>query len=164
MATRKGLEPSTSGVTGRRSNQLNYRAIWRWVKTHGGNNRARTCDIMLVRHALSQLSYAPLLAACVFVYLSLATDVIILKHPWNVNPYFHLFFDIFSCSISAVFLHLFLHLNYWFSSLFPCDTVKLFCAAVLLRFLFLQFINFLFLYFPFFIKLYPKTLLLSFTN
>ena len=26
MATRKGLEPSTSGVTGRRSNQLNYRA------------------------------------------------------------------------------------------------------------------------------------------
>ncbi len=26
MATRKGLEPSTSGVTGRHSNQLNYRA------------------------------------------------------------------------------------------------------------------------------------------
>ena len=27
MATKKGLEPSTSGVTGRRSNQLNYLAI-----------------------------------------------------------------------------------------------------------------------------------------
>ena len=27
MATRKGLEPSTSGVTGRRSNRLSYRAI-----------------------------------------------------------------------------------------------------------------------------------------
>ena len=26
LATRKGLEPSTSGVTGRHSNQLNYRA------------------------------------------------------------------------------------------------------------------------------------------
>ena len=54
VATRKGLEPSTSGVTGRRSNQLNYRA-----KLSGGNNRARTCDPMLVRHVLSQLSYAP---------------------------------------------------------------------------------------------------------
>ena len=30
MATRKGLEPSTSGVTGRRSNQLNYLAILLW--------------------------------------------------------------------------------------------------------------------------------------
>ena len=32
MATRKGLEPSTSGVTGRRSNQLNYRAILSYEK------------------------------------------------------------------------------------------------------------------------------------
>ena len=27
---------------------------------YGGNNRARTCDPMLVRHVLSQLSYAPI--------------------------------------------------------------------------------------------------------
>ena len=38
MATRKGLEPSTSSVTGWHSNQLNYR------HHIGGNNRARTCD------------------------------------------------------------------------------------------------------------------------
>ena len=31
MATRMGLEPTTSGVTGRRSNQLNYRAIWSYI-------------------------------------------------------------------------------------------------------------------------------------
>ena len=53
MATRRGLEPLTSSVTGWHSNQLNYRAKF------GGNNRARTCDPLLVRQMLSQLSYAP---------------------------------------------------------------------------------------------------------
>ena len=53
MATQKGLEPTTSAVTGRHSNQLNY-----WA-TYGGNNRDRTCDPLLVRQMLSQLSYAP---------------------------------------------------------------------------------------------------------
>ncbi len=54
LATRNGLEPSTSSVTGWRANRLHHRA-----KLFGGNNRARTCDPMLVRHVLSQLSYAP---------------------------------------------------------------------------------------------------------
>ena len=34
MATRKGLEPSTSGVTGQRSNQLSYRAIMEIINTY----------------------------------------------------------------------------------------------------------------------------------
>ena len=49
MATEKGLEPSTSGVTGRRSNRLNYSATLRF---NGGSNRTRTCDPLLVRQVL----------------------------------------------------------------------------------------------------------------
>ena len=37
MATRRGLEPLTSAVTGRHSNQLNYRAMIWWALT--GSNR-----------------------------------------------------------------------------------------------------------------------------
>ena len=49
MADRTGLEPATSGVTGRHSNQLNYRStvaklyieFW-WVMT-GSNRRPSAC-------------------------------------------------------------------------------------------------------------------------
>ena len=55
LATRNGLEPSTSSVTGWRANRLHHRAKF------GGNDRARTCDPLLVRQVLSQLSYASFL-------------------------------------------------------------------------------------------------------
>jgi hypothetical protein len=32
----------------------------------GGRDRVRTCDLMLAKHALSQLSYTPILATFLF--------------------------------------------------------------------------------------------------
>ncbi len=51
-----GLEPATSAVTGRCSNQLNYS---RMTSRFLGRNRARTYDRLCVRQELYQLSYAP---------------------------------------------------------------------------------------------------------
>ena len=50
-----GLEPATSGVTSRCSNQLNYSRICKF-----GRNRTRTYDHLCVRQELYQLSYTPL--------------------------------------------------------------------------------------------------------
>ena len=50
LAIRIRLELTTSSVTGWHSNQLNYRTVF------GGSYRARTCDPLLVRQMLSQLS------------------------------------------------------------------------------------------------------------
>ena len=47
MATKMGLEPPTSSVTGWGSNQLNYLAM-----KFGGNNWTRTSDPLLVRQVL----------------------------------------------------------------------------------------------------------------
>ena len=76
MATQKGLEPSTSGVTGRHSNQLSHWAVY------GGNNRDRTYDPLLVRQTLSQLSYAPIITTILNIMVT-PRRIELLLPPWK---------------------------------------------------------------------------------
>ena len=73
-----GLEPSTSRLSGVRSNHLSYEPISVAVRCairpnrcfgclstrRGGDEQNRTVDPLLARQVLSQLSYAPVLGLC----------------------------------------------------------------------------------------------------
>ena len=61
-----GLEPSTSRLSGGRSNLLSYKPIFFLDEVSrfkslslGGDNRDRTDDPLLAKQVLSQLSYTP---------------------------------------------------------------------------------------------------------
>ena len=54
MVGLNGLEPSTSRLSGVRSNQLSYKP------SYGGDKETRTPDPLLARQVLSQLSYTPI--------------------------------------------------------------------------------------------------------
>ena len=87
MATPNGLEPSTSSVTGWRANRLHHRA------KYGGNNRARTYDLLLVRQMLSQLSYAP----------GFASSVLCTSATWFIIHIDHHFVKLFSIKFFMYF-------------------------------------------------------------
>ena len=60
-----GLEPSTSRLSGVRSNHLSYEPIYVAVRVaipanRGGDEQNRTVDPLLARQVLSQLSYTPI--------------------------------------------------------------------------------------------------------
>ena len=64
-----GLEPSTSRLSGVRSNHLSYEPIsvagsFPIGQTCGGDEQNRTVDPLLARQVLSQLSYAPVSGLC----------------------------------------------------------------------------------------------------
>ena len=85
MATRNGLEPSTSSVTGQRSNQLNYRAIWQ------GQKDLNPRHVVLETTALPTelYPYFPAAFGCLSDFLS--ASIIIPDYPRDVNTFF-LFF------------------------------------------------------------------------
>ena len=70
-----GLEPSTSRLSGVRSNRLSYKPPLKYddfylkcttlafallIRTNGGDEEIRTPDPLLARQVLSQLSYTPM--------------------------------------------------------------------------------------------------------
>ena len=65
MVGLNGLEPSTSRLSGGRSNLLSYKPMFlrfevaRVQVSHGGDNRDRTDDPLLAKQVLAQLSYTP---------------------------------------------------------------------------------------------------------
>ena len=66
MVGSNGVEPSTSRLSGVRSNQLSYEPVC------GGDKEIRTLDPLLARQVLSQLSYTP-------------TVRIFIKNPQKIN-------------------------------------------------------------------------------
>jgi hypothetical protein len=62
VAERTGLEPATPGVTGRYSNQLNYRSPGKWWVLRGSNPRPTPCKGVALPAELSTLCAKAILA------------------------------------------------------------------------------------------------------
>ena len=74
MVGLNGLEPSTSRLSGGRSNLLSYKPMLNrgWLCSFspiGGDNRDRTDDPLLAKQVLSQLSYTPIDSLWVFPFI-----------------------------------------------------------------------------------------------
>jgi hypothetical protein len=95
LAERTGLEPATPGVTGRYSNQLNYRSKFRflsflWWVLRGSNSRPTPCKGAALPTELStQKTYqrlSQLLNEAVFYKLVYRFRKGLLKLIWKINP------------------------------------------------------------------------------
>ena len=76
MVGLNGLEPSTSRLSGVRSNQLSYKP------TNGGDKETRTLDPLRARQMLSQLCYTP-----IYFILRKLIDLSKLNRDKSYKPY-----------------------------------------------------------------------------
>ena len=82
LATPKGLEPSTSAVTGRRSNQLNYRAVFSlWWELQGSNLWPSACKADALPAELSSRTLSVKLFDLVFCFLVIQLVYYTTKNP-----------------------------------------------------------------------------------
>ena len=88
-----GFEPSTSRLSGVRSNHLSYEPMFVFAcgdvqrlrgPPCGGDEQNRTVDPLLARQVLSQLSYTPVFGRALFAHpLKVASDLSIRRDPQN---------------------------------------------------------------------------------
>ena len=88
MVGLNGLEPSTSRLSGGRSNLLSYKPIFPRLfrgscpVSLGGDNRDRTDDPLLAKQVLSQLSYTPV----AFLFSKVLDEPQKLNNDSNLGP------------------------------------------------------------------------------
>ncbi len=92
MVGSNGFEPSTSRLSGVRSNHLSYEPMFVFAcgdvqrprcPPSGGDEQNRTVDPLLARQVLSQLSYTPVFGGALFAHLKVASDLSIRRDPQN---------------------------------------------------------------------------------
>ena len=60
MVSSTGFDPGTASCEVRRTNLPSHLRMYRRILPHhGGGDRTRTCDLLLAKQELYQLSYAP---------------------------------------------------------------------------------------------------------
>ena len=89
MVGTNGLEPSTSRLSGVRSNHLSYAPI-SFSSLGGGDEEVRTPDPLLANQVLSQLSYTPIALLLLFSIFRFLSGILKIEQCLSLLSYFSL--------------------------------------------------------------------------